>query len=219
MHDIGRTQLESEFGVHEGEHFEFGHEGEFYYEGESPFGEAEETELAAELLGVTTEAELDRFLGSLISKAGKAVGSFVRSPVGRALGGQLKGLAKQALPMVGKAIGGYIGGPTGGDIGGRLAGAAGRWFGLELEGLSLEDREFEVAKQFVRLAGAACKNAAATSPAVPPQAAAQAALTKAAQQFAPGLVSGAAGAPGAVAGGGKTGRWVRKGNVIMVLGV
>ena len=39
-------------------------------------------ELAAELLGVASEAELDRFLGDLIKKAGRAVGQFVKSPVG-----------------------------------------------------------------------------------------------------------------------------------------
>jgi hypothetical protein len=127
MHDIGRTTLESEYG-HEGEYFEFGNEGE------SPFSEAEEAELAAELLGVTTEAELNHFLGDLIGRAGRAIGGFVRSPIGQALGQGLKGIARQALPTVGRMIGSRIGGPAGGQIGSQLAGAAGRFFGLELEG-------------------------------------------------------------------------------------
>jgi len=72
------------------------------------FSETEEMELAAELLGVASEQELDRFLGSLIQRAGRAVGQFVKSPTGQALGGILKGAAKQALPVVGSALGGYL---------------------------------------------------------------------------------------------------------------
>jgi hypothetical protein len=73
---------------------------------ESPFSEAEEMELASDLLGITREAELDHFLGGLIKGAGQAVGKFVRSPTGQALGGVLTGAAKQALPTIGSAIGG-----------------------------------------------------------------------------------------------------------------
>ena len=85
--------------------------GEFEWSGEAEWGgevfsEAETMELAGELLEVTNEAELDRFLGDLIKKAGKAVGSFVRSPVGNAIGGWLKGAAKQLLPVAGGALGG-----------------------------------------------------------------------------------------------------------------
>ncbi len=217
MHDIGRTTLESEYG-NEGEYFEFGNEGE-YHEGESPFGEAEEAELAAELLGVTTEAELDHFIGDLIKKAGRAVGGFVRSPIGQALGQGLRGIARQALPSVGRMIGSRIGGPAGGQIGQQLAGAAGRFFGLELEGLSQEDREFEVAKQFVKLAGTACKNAVTAPAGASPQAVVSSALNAAAQQFAPGLVGGAGAAAAPGRAGKATGRWIRKGRTIMVLGV
>ena len=70
-------------------------------------------ELASELLEVTSEAELDRFLGDLISRAGQAVGKFVKSPEGQAIGGILKGAAKQVLPGIGSAVGGYFGGATG----------------------------------------------------------------------------------------------------------
>src|SRR5262245_9427640 len=110
-------------------------------------------ELAASLLEVSQESELDHFLGNLIRRAGQAAGRFVRSPVGQVLGGILKGAAARAL-------GGYIGGAKGADIAGQLTAAAGRYFGLELEGLSPEDQEFEAAKAFVRFAGEAVKNAA-----------------------------------------------------------
>ena len=85
------------------------------------FSEAEATELASELLEVTNEAELDRFLGDLISKAGKAIGTVVRSPIGKAVGGWLKGAAKSALPLAGGALGGFVGGPLGAKIGSGLA--------------------------------------------------------------------------------------------------
>jgi hypothetical protein len=216
MHDIDHTQLESEFGF-ESEEFGYEDESEVFGEsGESPFSEAEEMEYAAELLGITTEAELDQFLGSLIRRAGRAVGSFVKSPIGRAIGGALKGVAKTALPIAGKAIGTYFGGPAGGAIGGKLAGTAGKIFGLELEGLSQEDQEFEVARRFVRLAGSAARNAALAPAGTPPHVAAQQALAAAAQQHAPGLVGAGVGA----AGGRRkqSGRWIRRGRVIMVLG-
>src|SRR5262245_22143012 len=120
MHDIDRTQME--YGL---ETFEFGETG--------VFNENQENELAAELLEISSEAELDHFLGDLIKKAGSAVGSFISSPTGQALGGLLKGAAKKVLPMAGQAIGGYFGGSTGAQIGGKLASAASNLFESENE--------------------------------------------------------------------------------------
>ena len=53
-------------------------------------------------------------------------------------------------------------------MGSKLASAAGSMFGLELEGLSYEDQEFEVAKQVVRLGGAAANIAAQAPQSAPP---------------------------------------------------
>jgi len=223
MHDLDRTQLEysPELENYEYEQYEY---GETEWGAESGvFSEAETMELAAELLGVSSEAELDRFLGDLIKKAGRAVGQFVKSPVGQQIGGLLKGAAKQALPMVGSAIGGYFGGAGGAKIGSQAASTAGRIFGLELEGLSMEDQEFEAAKSFVQFAGEAAKNAASAPPTANPKAVAQAAMMTAARQLAPGLVSGA---PAPTSGGsacpscgrGSSGRWYRRGNKIVLVG-
>src|SRR5438067_1817987 len=63
----------------------------------SPLTEAQELELASELLEISSEAELEQFLGGLIKK----VGGFMKSPIGQALGGVLKNVAKKALPVVG----------------------------------------------------------------------------------------------------------------------
>ena len=81
MHDIDRIRLEtqSESGMFEAapfeaESFEFAQaETEMYGETGEVFGETAQMELATELLEVTTEAELDRFLGGLIERTGQAV--------------------------------------------------------------------------------------------------------------------------------------------------
>ena len=220
MHDIDRTQME-----YSNEQFEFG-EGEWSGEAGGSFSEAEEMELATELLSVSNEGELDRFLGDLVSRATKAVGSFVRSPIGQAVGGVLKGVAKKALPMAGSAIGGYFGGPLGAKIGSGLANAAGNALGLEGE-MAGEDREFEGAKQFVRLAAQTAAQAATAPQGADPRAVAQQAATAAARQHAPGLLAGggmgggapaAAGHAPAAGGGVRSGRWLRRGNKIVLYG-
>src|SRR5450432_3603122 len=137
----------------------FAGEQEFESEGEGVFSEVQEMELASELLGVTNEQELEQFLGDLIKGAGSMLGKIVRSPVGKAIGGVLKGAAKVALPLAGGALGTFVGGPIGAQIGSSLGSMAGQALGLELEGLSPEDREFEASKQFIRFAGETVKNA------------------------------------------------------------
>ena len=218
MHDIDRTQMEFS-----NEQFEFG-ENEWSPEAGGSFNEAEEMELATELLAVSNEGELDRFLGDLVSRATKAVGSFVRSPIGQAVGGVLKGVAKKALPLAGGAIGGYFGGPLGAKIGSGLANAAGSALGLEGE-MANEDREFEGAKQFVRIAAQTAANAASAPASADPRAVAQRAATAAAMQHAPGLLSGGAGGgvPSATqqfgaAAGARSGRWLRRGNKLVIYG-
>ena len=65
MHDIDRTQLEfgQEMSGFQSEQFEY---GEAEWSGESVLSEADEIQLAGELLEVTNEAELDRFLHGVI---------------------------------------------------------------------------------------------------------------------------------------------------------
>lgn len=189
--------------------------GESEYEEESSLDEMQEMELAAELLSVGNEGELDQFLGSLIKKAAK----FVKGPVGKALGGALKSIAKKALPVVGGAIGSFVAPGVGTAIGSSLGSAAGKMFGLELEGMSNEDQEFEVARRYVRLANAAARKAAAAPPNIPPQQAAKQAIAAAARTHAPGLLSGASSTWGDQGGNNrKSGRWIRRGRNIVILG-
>jgi hypothetical protein len=82
----------------------------------------------------------------------------------------------------------FVGGPPGAALGGGLATAAGHALGLELEGLSAEDAEFEVSRQFVRFAGAAVDNAVRASSNTHPSTRARDAATQAARAHGPGLM-------------------------------
>lgn len=221
----------------------------YEYEQESEYGELGsemETELAAELLEITNEQELEQFLGDIV----KSVGSFIKGPVGQAVGGVLKQVAKTALPAVGGALGSFVAPGIGTAIGSQLGSMAGSAFGeYEVAG----EQEFEVAKKVVQLAQAAGQHAAMAPPDVPPQAVAEQAVARAAQQVMPGIRLGGgggqemeqeyghgrrggprgsrsrgygtyAGSDGTDAGyddGTRpyTGRWVRRGRRIILLGV
>jgi hypothetical protein len=125
--------------------------GEVYgeMELESPFSEAEELELAAELLSVSSEAEMDQFLGGLFKKIGrglKKAGGFIRKRVLPVLGKGLKTFAKAALPIAGKVLGSFIPIPgVGTAIGGAIGSAAAKALELEFGGLSSEEADLEMA--------------------------------------------------------------------------
>ncbi|MGH3774497.1 MAG: hypothetical protein ACRDRR_01980 [Pseudonocardiaceae bacterium] len=156
---------------------------------ESPLGELQEMELATELLEVSSEAELEQFLGKLISGAAKAVGGVIKSPVGQALGGALKSVAKAALPMAAGALGNLVLPGVGGMVGSKLGSMASKLF--EFEGMDEQEAELEVAQRYVRFASAAARNAARAPRGAPPRAVVHAAVVSAARRHAPGLVRGA----------------------------
>jgi hypothetical protein len=195
-------------------------QGETYESYEMPdgrelTGSTQEIALANELLEAYEMGEMDRFIGNLLSRIGGAARNFARSDTGQALGGILKKAAGQALPVIGRGLGRAVG-PQYAGLGERIGKGVGAAFGLELEGLSAEDREFEMAKAFVRFANAAANRAARAPAGGSPQAVARAAAIAAAQRFAPGLVAtlnqgGAAGRP--------RGQWVRRGDQIVIFGV
>jgi uncharacterized protein (DUF697 family) len=208
------------------------HELQEFQELESPLHEVQELELAAELLEITNEQELEEFLGKIFRGVTRAVGGVIRSPIGKMLGDALKGVAKQALPIVGGALGSFVAPGIGTALGSKLGSMAGNLFELELEGMELEQAEFEVARRYVQLAASAARNAALAPPTAPPQAVTQQAITAAAQRFAPGLLrqglnggGGGYAAPGGSYGGrpgqtqARSGRWVRRGRKIIVLGI
>ena len=186
MHDLDRTLRT------------YDTEGDFEFEpemhDESPLSEEEEMELAAELLTLSEEAELDQFLGKLLKKAGKFV----------------KPLAKTLLPIAGKVAGGFFGGPLGATIGGKLGTFATKLFEVDMESMAPEEGELAAARHFIRLAAAAADRAATAPPHADPMRVARYAVTTAARTYAPGLVRRRRAAAG---------RWMRRGNRIYVYGV
>jgi len=201
-----------------------GHAGRHFPRKRGVLSDSEEMELAAEFLEVASEDELEQFLGDLIGGIGTTLGKIVNSPIGNAVGGVLKDVAKTALPIAGGALGTFVGGPIGGMIGSNLASVAGNVLGLELEGLSTEDREFEATRQFIRFAGQTVANALEAAPHLDfrddPEAVAHAAAVEAARVHAPGLMDTAGrGHESRHHSGHHEGRWVRHGHRIILLGV
>ncbi|MBI5788638.1 MAG: hypothetical protein HZA78_07280 [Candidatus Schekmanbacteria bacterium] len=169
MHDLDRTQRESELGLEysgetgtmgevfaeallsEAELYETQHEAELYQE--LPMSEAEEMELAAELLEITNEAELDRFIPIILGAAKAALPAI--GMLGKAIAPLAMKAAAKLVPMAGKAIGGMLKG--GGGLG-NIASMAGGLLG------GGGDAPFERARRMVRF-GRLAGNYAAKAPA------------------------------------------------------
>jgi hypothetical protein len=223
MFEVGESEQETETEVFENEDFlgvlssileREGYPSSAQTSGEYELAEGHEIQLANEMLELSSEEELEQFLADLARRAMGAVGGFVRSDVGQAIGSGLRQVAKQALPSIGRAVGNWVVPGTGGDIGASLATTAGDAFGLELEGLSQEDREFEAARAFVRFAHGAGVAGGDAPPQAPPDPVAKAALITSARQYAPGLLPYLDDYPRGR--GGRGGRWVRRGRAIVI---
>ncbi len=179
------------------------------------FSEAEELQLAMELLEVGSEAELEQFLGNVfksawkgLRKAGAAIGK-VAAP----LGGFLKTVARTALPFVGGALGSMIPIPgVGTALGTALGKAASSALEMEFAAGSPqreEEEELEMARRFVRIAGQAAQLAADGdgSPG-----ALESAVTRALHRHLPYF------RPGPLPMEAESGRWRRRGKRIVVMG-
>ena len=162
--------------------------------------ESDEYELASELLNVSSDEELEYFLHEVRKKVArrhprlkKRMAQATRSPRGRATrkrsGGLFKKLAKGALKIGGSAVGAALGGPLGAKIGRAAGKGVGKMMGLELEGMSPEDQEFEVAKRLTRFQAETEKQLAKDSKKMPPKLAVKRAAKKAAAKHLPGLVA------------------------------
>ena len=226
MHNTDRTQLEFE-GDSEAYELESASEAapcKCHSRPREALSEAEEMELATELLEISDESELDQFLGKFIKQIGRKVGKFVRSPIGGALLKALKGAALTAVPGLGPVVGAAT------ALGAAVKSvspaeeptpeAASEIFGLELEGLSPEGQEFEVARRFVRFGAEAVAQATKADPAVPPEHATSQAVNRAAERHAPGLgrQQSRSGARG-MRHPGRSGRWERRGRHIILFNV
>ncbi|HVG22566.1 MAG TPA: hypothetical protein VND45_00295 [Thermoanaerobaculia bacterium] len=210
MHDLDRTlrTYEPEFGASDNESAD-----EIYQElwgealqGEGSYSDQELNDLAAELLSVSDEGELDEFFRKLLRRAG----GFAKK-----LAPVIKPLAKKLLPIAGRAVGTYFGGPVGGALGSKLGTLATNLFEVDMEGLEPQEAEMEVARGIVKLATTAAEQAAAAPANADPNQVVRAAMTAAAQQHAPGLLRNRGGRTPSR----KTGRWVRQGNRLIVIGL
>lgn len=197
---------------------------------EAVFSEQHEIALASELLEISTESELQHFLGKLARGVMRGVRKFVRLPVIRGVLNGLKTVARVALPKLGAIAGNFLLPGVGGVIGSKLGSLAGSAMGLEAEGLSPEDREFLTARRFIQLSGEAFRQAAAQGNALPPDQAAQRAIMSAAEITAPEISheigrmlfrNQSWSSTGLVPAHsmGMSGRWVRRGRRIVLFGV
>jgi hypothetical protein len=181
MYNLNRTfELQPEAFQFAGETYS---EADLLSQLESPFSEAEELELAVELLEVTSEAELEQFLGNFFKKAWRGIKK-VGSNLIRPLGGVLKAVAKKALPFLATAAGTFFGGPAGGAIAGKLGSLVSQALEAEVAGVTAAERDLEKCRQFVRMAGKAARAAASAPPEANPVALAQKVLATSAQQLA-----------------------------------
>jgi hypothetical protein len=148
---------------------------------QSPFSAAEEMELAIELLEVTSEAELEQFVGNLFKQAWRGIDP-VGLTVGRPLGGVLKTVTKTALPFLATAAGTFSGGLSGGAIAEKLGSLVSQALEAEAAGMTGADRDLEKCRQFVRMIGKSARAAALAPTGTNPIALAQKVLATAAQE-------------------------------------
>jgi hypothetical protein len=170
-----------------------------------------ELEFGADLLEISNERDLGNFFADVVAKVSGKGSRILRSPIGKTLVNTLKYAARPVLPIRSNATSGPTINALGVTSANDLKLKAARIFGIELEGLSPEDKEFEVAQQFIRFAIDTIKRATETEINVDPQRSIENALAQAARRHAPGLL--AHGAQNLSANG----RWVRQGSRIIVM--
>ncbi|WP_354687884.1 hypothetical protein [Cupriavidus necator] len=194
-------------------------------------GGSGEMEFAIAALEVSDEPGLRDYLRRLVGHAARAAGRPVPAPVQQALLGLLAQTARRVLPAHVRRTGPAATWQPAPVLRNGTAKTAGRLFGLELEGLSPEDKEFEAARHFVRFAADAVRHAGLLpgKPGSAPRDLAASAMVNAARHHAPGLLGVARGAaPPAIArrqpardaacAPGACGRWRRQGRYIIVAG-
>jgi hypothetical protein len=214
MHDLDRQQLEQNEGI--------GEYGEATGVVGGELTETQELALAAEVLEVSSEEELEQFLGDLWNATKAAASKAYNSDVVQSAIPGLKAVGTAVLPKAAGWLADRYAPGTGGIASAGVQAAVDQWLKEELEGLSGEDREFEAARRYVRFVNDALQRAAQVPERVPPQVGAQIAIRDAAREHVPGLVpflvqmsgSGSDGNVGVEAA--SSGRWTRQGQAIVI---
>jgi hypothetical protein len=174
------------------------------------FSAQEELQLAMELLDVSSEEELEQFSAMSSGACGRASRKWARaSPRWPSPGRRLEGRGEDGPAFVGGALGSMIPIPgVGTALGTALGRAASSALELEMAAGPAADRELDMARRFVRIAGQAARLAAEGDGS--PRAV-ESALTRALHQQLPHFRS-------AAPQGEESGRWRRRGNRIVVMG-
>ncbi|HSW11463.1 MAG TPA: hypothetical protein VLI06_01415 [Solimonas sp.] len=173
--------------------------------------DTQSTEQAAELIGTLGRPGFATMLGRLVRRTALDSGRPLKDAVAAELVDLLETAAWRALPRSDA--------PIATDAAAAF-GRANRFFGIELEGLSPEDKEFEAARRFVQLSAEAARQAARTPAQLPPRAAARRAAALAARRYAPGWMQAAVPALASAqpsSSFARTGRWLRHGPGVIVL--
>ena len=147
---------------------------------------SESVELAAELLDVISKSELEDFLGKLIAGTAQKAGGRIPAGIGRVLVAVLGRTGQRTLPTLTTALSDEAEPVT--TAGLSVAETAAQVYGMELEGMSAEDRDYEIARQFVRFAQAATVRAAQAPASASPVGVVDAAVAGAGRELAPGLL-------------------------------
>lgn len=173
-------------------------------------GEAgDEGALAAEFLELATDAELERFFGQLV---GSAAGGLPPSAT-RMLRGALRGLARKTQFLARKAEAAARRDSCDVAARGHVS-----WFRdmFDEETIPERDVDHEIARRLVRIARHAAGHVAQDARrATDPFEAVRAALRCAVTTCLPGLVEGSSGWASAA----RSGRWIRRGNRMVIVGV
>ena len=149
------------------------------FEHEASVLDTDRSEAATELLEVAGRPAMPALLARLLRNAAYEAHP-KRQTMDRAVEGELVRLLQRAarIALPAASIASHDG-----------ATQASRFFGIELEGLSPEDQEFESARRFIQLVEAAAGHAGAGSQRLPPAIAAWLAASRAAKRFAPGWLA------------------------------
>jgi hypothetical protein len=174
------------------------------------------------VLEVTSEQELEQFLGDLWDATKAAASRAYNSDVVQAAIPGLKAVGAAVLPKAAGWVADRYAPGTGGIAQAGVQAAVDQWLKEELEGLSGEDREFETARRYVRFVNAALQHAAQVPDRVPARVGAQIVLRDAAREHIPGVVpflvqisnGGHHGDLGVEAAA--SGRWTRHGSSIVI---
>ncbi len=157
-----------------------------------------------------------KYGGQALGALGGKVGSAIGGKVGGQLGNTIASGFQKGGTWLGQQGGAYVGGKAGDFV----ADKAKQIFNLEFEGLSPEDREFEIARSFVRFSSDLARrsfNGYRRNPRIPIRVLGRQSIYDSASRYAPGLLNDNNDFSGNPSGA-MSGQWIRQNGNIVILG-